>query len=223
MRTTTLLLGAAVTVALLVLLSRQSGPPLNSTEREATNTQVSRAEPASTRTTTRLTDEPQAPRGTLSTLPQETPRLRANAGLDPVEPSAPSVIILDASEPAERIDIGEVLDVEDALETSPAVEQAIGPLIDADDPLAWSAQQPPEDDADLGEPLDADDPDPLSIDDSEALPVLIGEPRAADPEEDALWQTQQRTGQGVRDIGEPMPVPDEMTDPWTLILEQPGL
>jgi hypothetical protein len=219
MRTTTLLLGAAVTVALLVLLSRQSDPPLDSTEPGATTTQAPSVEPASTRTTPRLTDEPQTPRGTLSTLPQETPRFRANASQDGAEPSTPSFIILDASEPDERIDIGEVRDVEDALETPPVVEQAIGPLIDADDPLAWSAQRLPEDDADLGEPLDADAPDPLSIDDREALPVLIGEPRAADPEEDALWQTQQRTGQGVRTIGEPMPVPDETTDPFTLIFE----
>lgn len=220
MRTTTLLLlGTAVALAAIVLLSRQSGPTLDSTEQGATTTQAPSAEPASTRTTPPLTNEPQAPRGTLSTLPQGTPRLSANAGGDPVEPSAPSFIIFDATEPDERIDIGEVRDVEDALQTSAEVEQEIGPLIGADDPLAWSAQQPPEDEADLGEPLNADAPDPRSIDDSEALPVLIGEPRAADPEEDALWQTQQRTGQAVRTIGEPMPVPDETTDPFTLVFE----
>jgi hypothetical protein len=56
--------------------------------------------------------------------------------------------------------------------------------------------------------MDADAIEPPGNDQSAAAPNLIGESRDADPLEDALWQTQQRTGQPVQDIGESMSVPD---------------
>lgn len=105
------------------------------------------------------------------------------------------------------------------METTPEVEQEIGPRVDADHPLAWSVYQPIEREAEIGEPVDADSPDALSFDEGETLPVLIGESRNADPEDDALWQTAQSAKMPVRDIGPALPVPDETTDPWTLTFE----
>jgi hypothetical protein len=141
----------------------------------------------------------------------------------PAEPHAdqpPSFIVLDASEPDERVDVGSPRNVDLHIEHSRSSTQLLGGLFDADEPGTYPV--PADRARDIGDPRNADTIAQNSDVDTDAKPLAIGDELDADPLADALWQAERRAGSEVQDLGPPRPIPDESTDPWTLFLEPDG-
>jgi len=134
--------------------------------------------------------------------------------------SRPGILILDPFEPAARIDIGEVLDVEDILRNDPENEQLIGPPLNANDLLAVADHQRDEPTINLGEPLDADALDSAPATKRETPAVLVGEPRDADPFVGLSTLAAEERDEQVRDLGPPMPASLDPDDLWPVILER---
>ncbi len=212
MRTTTFLLFGCITLVVVVAISRQNGAYSDREQVGQTAAQIASARPLSTEDGATLNEHSAKRRGRLSPVPDENRRFRAKPKQDVHKMPVPGFIILDESEPEERVDIGESRDVESTIDEPAGVQQFIGPPLDADDPLAWSAQQSYEAEVETGDLLDADAPDGLLLTHtSDMFPESIGDTRDADPLADALWQTDDRADTPVRDIGRPLTVTDETT------------
>ncbi len=89
--------------------------------------------------------------------------------------------------------------------------------------MVWSAQQSSGREGDLGEALDVSQPDAVSIQYETVTPMMIGEPRDADPIAGAIWQTELMANTAVRDIGPPLTVFDETTEPLTIQMPDPAM
>ncbi len=212
MRTTTFLLFGYITLVVIVVVSRQVGGSLDREQVGEIAAQVASASTPSTDDAGTLNQHSAGSRGRMGPLSDDSQRFRTKPNHDALQRSAPGFIILDASEPEERIDIGESRDVESSIDEAAGVQQFIGRTLDADDPLAWSAQQSHEAEVETGDLLDADAPDELLLDyTSDLFPESIGDTRDADPLADALWQTDDRADTPLRDIGPPLTVTDETT------------
>lgn len=175
-----------------------------------------------------------ARRGPLDDRASGVSQARASTGVDfaapehgssayseaPAEPDAdlpPNFIVLDASEPDQRVDVGPPRNVDLDTEHSRSSIQLLGNLIDADEPGTYSV--PPDQTRDIGEPRNADTIGQHSDLDTDSKPLAIGDELDADPLADALWQAERRAGAEVQDLGPTRPIDDESTAPWTLFLE----
>lgn len=220
MRWTTLFLAGAIAFALTAVVLDDSDPPGDAQGVPETSADQAPASQSGGATMQVPDNSASAPSSRIKTLPVDTSRFQATQGRGGFDQPS-GFVILDPDEPEERIDIGEIREVDELEPQTPETERFIGLPADADDPDADPLTQSLDDPMDIGEPMDPDAIEAPEDVQSFPEPLLIGEARDADPEDDALWQTQQRTGQPVQDIGEPMPLPDPDSDASLLFFDQP--
>ena len=124
--------------------------------------------------------------------PATPPGRAVSPALPRVAPLAPAVASIDRAPSGEPGDGDAALLVEDPPGESPSEASDSDAPRDADDPLAWTPDEPEEEWLEIGAPRDADDPLAWTPDEPEEEWLEIGAPRDADDAEEARIGTPRR-------------------------------